>query len=118
MTETTMDVRWTDPGGNSQVTHLVVHTNPSADRSQPAVILLHGHGGTIHHMADPFEDFFPGFPLNFLIDGPPPPRTIDRGWHGYPNATLWGLIYPPQAADGLAACVGPVGLHERQLRAD
>jgi len=89
----TFDVHWTD-GGVAQVTSLSLGP-PLApiDPTLPMVMLLHGLGGDIHHMAEPGQS--PG--LNFDLDAPaaPPPYFTPRDWHPYPNLGFWSIGLDP-----------------------
>ena len=88
---TQLSAFWTDPNGTRQTTNLSLSDNHTVDPTLPIVILLHGMGGDINHMATP--DVQPG--LNFDLDDPLPPPFLDRDWHTYPNVGFWSISTDP-----------------------
>src|SRR5262245_40487206 len=88
-------VNWTDENGAARST-MITQSDNTPDPSLPIVLLLHGMGGNIHHMADP--DVSPGLTVDLDFT---PPLMIDRGWHPYPNIGVWGFISsPPKSVTG------------------
>jgi predicted esterase len=90
---TALAASWTDlDGATARTTYFELKDNPNVNPSLPVVILLHGMGGNIHHMANPGES--PG--ANFNLGDPLPPAYLDRGWYGYPNVGYWSIGPDPE----------------------
>jgi hypothetical protein len=91
---TNFSASWNDPNGGVHTTNLTLRDDVPGFPVYPAlpiVILLHGMGGDINHMANPSVS--PG--LNFDLGSPLPAATIDRGWHIYPNRGFWSISLDP-----------------------
>jgi len=101
---TTFPVYWTDHNGVARQTN-INQTDNVPDPSLPIVLLLHGMGGDINHMADPGVSPGMNFDFSFV-----PPLTIDRGWHGYPNVGIWGIMTSPtKPVSGLQGSIAQSG---------
>jgi pimeloyl-ACP methyl ester carboxylesterase len=95
----TFNVAWTDTDGSAQVTALSLgaRTTP-VDPTLPMVMLLHGGGGDINHMANPqIAAGLPGAVVFDLAAPVPAPGTVtDRGWHYYPGLLYWSIGFDPK----------------------
>jgi predicted esterase len=81
---------WTDGAGTPRTKSVELKDGTWVNQQLPIVILLHGLGGNIHHMATPATSPGNNFNLNAAV-----PPLIDRGWHTYPNVGIWSIEIDP-----------------------
>jgi pimeloyl-ACP methyl ester carboxylesterase len=101
---TNFPVNYTDANGVAKTTY-IFQTDNTPDPSLPVILLLHGAGGNLFHMANP--EVSPGiqFDVDFV-----PPAVIDRGWHAYPNLSTWSIFTsPPNNTPGLQGALEQFG---------
>jgi pimeloyl-ACP methyl ester carboxylesterase len=79
-----MDVTWTDQDENTLTTE--VRISEDGDPDKPLVLLLHGNGGNIDHLANPAASPAQNYDFNAPF---PPDRVI--GWRDYPGIGVWSF---------------------------
>ena len=107
MSTSSFNVSWYDPNGGMHTTvGTIVDNAATANPSFPLILLLHGGGGNINDMANPALNYGPIMcDVNWA-----PPAKLDRGWHAYPNAGIWGFnTSPSKSGSGLQGALAQFG---------